>query len=41
MKTVLVLDTGLVMRPLVRYLLQLDFRVRVASRTLNKAENSS
>jgi len=38
MKTVLVLGAGLVTRPLVQYLLKHDVRVRVASRTLSKAE---
>ncbi len=37
MKTVLVLGAGLVTRPLVQYLLDHDFRVRVASRTVSKA----
>ena len=38
MKTVLVLGAGLVTRPLVDYLLKHDVRVRVASRTVEKAE---
>jgi saccharopine dehydrogenase (NADP+, L-glutamate forming)/spermidine synthase len=38
MKKVLVLGAGLVARPLVQYLLDQDFEVRVASRTLSKAE---
>ena len=38
MKTVLVLGAGLVTRPLVDYLLKHDIRVRVASRTVAKAE---
>jgi saccharopine dehydrogenase-like NADP-dependent oxidoreductase len=38
MKTVLVLGAGLVTKPLVQYLLKNDFRVRVASRTVSKAE---
>lgn len=38
MKSVLVLGAGLVARPLVQYLLKHDFRVRVASRTVSKAE---
>jgi saccharopine dehydrogenase (NADP+, L-glutamate forming) len=38
MKSVLVLGAGLVARPLVQYLLGYDFRVRVASRTVSKAE---
>jgi len=39
MKNVLVLGAGLVARPLVRYLLdQPDFHVKVASRTVSKAE---
>jgi len=38
MKTVLVLGAGLVTRPLVDYLLKHDIRVRVASRTVSKAE---
>jgi saccharopine dehydrogenase (NADP+, L-glutamate forming)/spermidine synthase len=38
MKTVLVLGAGLVTKPLVQYLLQHNFRVRVASRTVSKAE---
>jgi saccharopine dehydrogenase (NADP+, L-glutamate forming) len=38
MKKILILGAGLVTKPLVRYLLdQPDFRVEVASRTLNKA----
>ena len=37
MKTVLVLGAGLVTKPLVQYLLQHDYRVRVASRTVSKA----
>ena len=39
MKTVLVLGAGLVTKPLVQYLLKHNFRVRVASRTVSKAEN--
>jgi saccharopine dehydrogenase-like NADP-dependent oxidoreductase len=39
MKSVLVLGAGLVTRPLVQYLLNHDFHVRVASRTVSKAEN--
>ncbi len=38
MKSVLVLGAGLVTRPLVQYLLEHDLRVRVASRTVSKAE---
>lgn len=38
MKTVLVLGAGMVTRPLVRYLLDHDHRVVVASRTVAKAE---
>ncbi|MFQ6033358.1 MAG: saccharopine dehydrogenase C-terminal domain-containing protein [Candidatus Bipolaricaulia bacterium] len=38
MKRVLVLGAGLVARPLVQYLLDQGFHVRVASRTLSKAE---
>ncbi|MCJ7802676.1 MAG: saccharopine dehydrogenase NADP-binding domain-containing protein, partial [Candidatus Marinimicrobia bacterium] len=38
MKTVLVLGAGLVTQPLVDYLLKHDIRVRVASRTVEKAE---
>ncbi|MFC1527408.1 saccharopine dehydrogenase C-terminal domain-containing protein [Candidatus Neomarinimicrobiota bacterium] len=38
MKTALVLGAGLVTRPLVDYLLKHDVRVRVASRTVEKAE---
>jgi len=38
MKTVLVLGAGLVTRPLVNYLLKHNIRVRVASRTVAKAE---
>ena len=38
MKTVLVLGAGLVTRPLVDYLLKHNIHVRVASRTLSKAE---
>ena len=38
MKSVLVLGAGLVARPLVQYLLKHNFRVRVASRTVSKAE---
>jgi len=38
MKSVLVLGAGLVTKPLVQYLLKYDFRVRVASRTVSKAE---
>ncbi len=38
MKTVLVLGAGLVTKPLVQYLLKHGFRVRVASRTVSKAE---
>ena len=38
MKTVLVLGAGLVTQPLVDYLLKHDIRVRVASRTVSKAE---
>jgi saccharopine dehydrogenase (NADP+, L-glutamate forming)/spermidine synthase len=38
MKTVLVLGAGLVTRPLVDYLLKHDIRVRIASRTVEKAE---
>lgn len=38
MKKVLVLGAGLVSRPLVRYLLDHDFKVIVASRTVSKAE---
>ena len=37
MKTVLVLGAGLVTRPLVEYLLKNDIRVRMASRTVSKA----
>jgi saccharopine dehydrogenase (NADP+, L-glutamate forming)/spermidine synthase len=39
MKSVLVLGAGLVTRPLVRYLLNHDFRVTVASRTVSKARD--
>jgi saccharopine dehydrogenase-like NADP-dependent oxidoreductase len=39
MKTVLVLGAGLVTRPLVEYLLKYNIQVRVASRTVTKAEN--
>ncbi len=38
MKTVLVLGAGLVTRPLVDYLLKHNIQVRVASRTVAKAE---
>lgn len=38
MKKVLVLGAGLVAKPLVRYLLDSDYNVKVASRTLSKAE---
>ena len=38
MRSVLVLGAGLVARPLVEYLLKHDIRVRVASRTVSKAE---
>ena len=38
MKTVLVLGAGLVTRPLVHYLLKHDIRVKVASRTVSKAD---
>ncbi|MHC4598136.1 MAG: saccharopine dehydrogenase C-terminal domain-containing protein [Planctomycetota bacterium] len=38
MKRILVLGAGLVSRPLVRYLLDKEFDVRVASRTVSKAE---
>jgi saccharopine dehydrogenase (NADP+, L-glutamate forming) len=38
MKSVLVLGAGLVTRPLVEYLLKHDLKVRVASRTVSKAE---
>jgi saccharopine dehydrogenase (NADP+, L-glutamate forming)/spermidine synthase len=38
MKTALVLGAGLVTRPLVDYLLKHDVRVRIASRTVEKAE---
>ncbi len=38
MKKVLVLGAGLVSRPLVEYLLKKDFEVKVASRTVSKAE---
>jgi len=38
MKKVLVLGAGLVSRPLVAYLLEKDFEVKVASRTVSKAE---
>ncbi|OQX91180.1 MAG: saccharopine dehydrogenase [candidate division Zixibacteria bacterium 4484_95] len=38
MKSILILGAGLVTRPLVQYLLKHDFRVRIASRTLSKAE---
>jgi saccharopine dehydrogenase (NADP+, L-glutamate forming) len=38
MKNVLVLGAGLVSRPLVEYLLKKEFRVKVASRTVSKAE---
>jgi saccharopine dehydrogenase-like NADP-dependent oxidoreductase len=38
MKNVLVLGAGLVSRPLVEYLLKKQFRVKVASRTVSKAE---
>lgn len=38
MKSVLVLGAGLVTRPLVQYLLKHNFNVRVASRTVSKAE---
>jgi saccharopine dehydrogenase-like NADP-dependent oxidoreductase len=38
MTSVLVLGAGLVSRPLVRYLLDQDFEVKVASRTKSKAE---
>lgn len=38
MKSVLVLGAGLVTKPLVEYLLKHGFRVRVASRTVSKAE---
>ena len=39
MKTVLVLGAGLVTRPLVDYLLKHNIKVKVASRTVSKAEN--
>jgi saccharopine dehydrogenase-like NADP-dependent oxidoreductase len=38
MKSVLVLGAGLVTKPLVQYLLKHNFKVRVASRTVSKAE---
>ncbi|TKJ41263.1 saccharopine dehydrogenase [candidate division LCP-89 bacterium B3_LCP] len=38
MKSVLVLGAGLVTKPLVQYLLKYNFKVRVASRTVSKAE---
>lgn len=38
MKNVLVLGAGLVSRPLVHYLLKKEFKVKVASRTVSKAE---
>ena len=38
MKNVLVLGAGLVSRPLIRYLLDNDFKVVMASRTVSKAE---
>jgi saccharopine dehydrogenase-like NADP-dependent oxidoreductase len=38
MKNVLVLGAGLVSRPLVEYLLKKDYNVRIASRTVSKAE---
>ena len=38
MKTVLVLGAGLVTKPLVQYLLKHGFKVRVASRTVSKAQ---
>jgi len=38
MKKVLVLGAGLVARPLVRYLLDKDYEVTCASRTVAKAE---
>ncbi|MBA3043791.1 saccharopine dehydrogenase [archaeon] len=38
MKKVLVLGAGLVAKPLVRYLLDSDYNVKVASRTVSKAE---
>ena len=38
MKNVLVLGAGLVSRPLVVYLLEKGFQVKVASRTVSKAE---
>jgi saccharopine dehydrogenase-like NADP-dependent oxidoreductase len=38
MKNVLVLGAGLVSRPLVEYLLKKNFQVKVASRTVSKAE---
>lgn len=40
MKNILLLGAGLVAKPLVRYLLEIpDFRLKIASRTLSKAEN--
>ncbi len=39
MKKVLVLGAGLVSRPLVEYLLEKQFQVKVASRTVSKAES--
>nr|NIT58302.1 saccharopine dehydrogenase [Fodinibius sp.]NIV13224.1 saccharopine dehydrogenase [Fodinibius sp.]NIY26885.1 saccharopine dehydrogenase [Fodinibius sp.] len=38
MKNILVLGAGLVSKPLVHYLLQNEFGVKVASRTVSKAE---
>mgnify|MGYP005725329077 CR=1 FL=1 len=38
MKKILVLGAGLVSRPLVHYLLKKEFKVKVASRTVSKAE---
>ncbi len=38
MKKVLVLGAGMVARPLVRYLLDHNFQVKVATRTVSKAE---
>lgn len=39
MKKVLILGAGLVVKPLVKYLLNQNFKVKVASRTLKKAES--
>jgi len=39
MKNVLILGAGLVVRPIVRYLLEKGYHVTVASRTKSKAEN--